>query len=113
MVRQVCTALVCGVFLLITGAPAAAADEAQPVDKPRVVKPATEAKVKKAAAKKPAAASKREQASAVGYGPNGGAHGPSEEPWQARPNPVDAKKAVQAPEPLRDPVRGAGQAPGR
>lgn len=123
MVKRVCAVLVCGAFLLVTGAPAAAADEAQTPDKPRVVKPATDAKDKmKAPAKKPAASSKREQASAVGFGPNGGAQGPEEEPWQARPNPVDSKgltgvagtkKASQAPEPLRDPVRGARQAPAR
>lgn len=124
MVKRVCAVLVCGAFLLVAGAPAtAAADDAQSPDKPRVVKPATDTKNKvKAPAKKPAASSKRDQASAVGFGPNGGAQGPEEEPWQARPNPVDSKgvtgaagskKAAQAPETLRDPVRGAQRVPAR
>ncbi len=115
MVKRICAVLVCGVFLLVTGAAlAAATDQAQDPDKPKVVKPASDAKGKlKAAAKKPAATSKREQASAVGFGPNGGAQGPSEEPWQGRPNPLDSKKAAQAPEPLRDPVKGVQTAPAR
>ncbi|MEJ5359804.1 MAG: hypothetical protein WHT06_14175 [Desulfobacterales bacterium] len=110
-------------LLLITGGPlATAADEAQTTEKPRVVKPETEVKKKlQATEKKPAATSKREQASAVGFGPNGGAQGPSEEPWQEqRPNPVDskgvteaagAKNAAQAIDPLRDPVRGPNKSP--
>ncbi len=119
MVRRVCAVVACGAFLLLSGGPAArAADEAQTTEKPRVVKPEAEVKKKvQAAEKKPVATSKREQASAVGFGPNGGAQGPSEEPWQEqRPNPVDSKgltgaanskNASQAPaDPLRDPVRG-------
>lgn len=115
MLKRVGTVWMCSAFLLATGVLAVAADDPKPQDRPKAVKPATDAKAKvKTPAKKPTTTSDRDKASAVGFGP----YGAGEEPWQARPNPVDAKdvkgaastkKAAQAPEKPRK----AQQAPAR